>query len=252
MGTSAKHGVDLAHSRYPVPASIPQLREGHLAAVYYGRRQSGDYYDFIRVNRDRVLLGIFDVAGDLARTRSVMLPLQEAFRSLGPQLFERTQINELERTQELWIELNKAIMTAAQGVHSCPAFVGCYNEDAQTFTYVNAGHTPGLWRASEETLLLNATALPLGLFSHSIPESSVIALAPGHAVLLVSRGIVEAKRRRDEFGIERAQDYLRKTTFQSAHDTCVGMLACVRQFMGAAPTHNDVTALCLIRSIPVG
>lgn len=251
MGTAVKHGEDLAQSRNPVPASIPKLREGHIAAVYYGQRQSGDYYDFVRVNRDRVLLGIFDVAGDLPKTRSVMLPLQEAFRVAGSRLFETTHVNELESMQELWIMLNKAVMKAADGVHSCPAFVGCYNEDCQTFSYVNAGHTPGLWRAGEETLLLKATALPLGLFSHSIPESSVVALGRGHAVLLVSKGAVEAKRRGQEFGIERAQEFLTETGFQSAHDACVGFLTCVRRFMGTPPTHNDVTALCLIRSVPI-
>jgi sigma-B regulation protein RsbU (phosphoserine phosphatase) len=249
MSTVINDGVDLAYSNDPAPAKIPRIRDGHIAAVYYGQRRSGDYYDFVHVNRSRLLFGIFDVAGSLPETRTVMLPLQETFRSVGTRLFESTEINELHHIQELWIQMNKAVIEAARGVHSCPALFGCYNEEARTFSYVNAGHTPGLWRVGQELLLLKATALPLGLFSHSIPESSMIALGPADAVLLVSKGIIEAKCRGEEFGIERTKEYFRQSGLQSAHETCVGILARVRQFMGTAPTHNDVTALCLVRSM---
>jgi serine phosphatase RsbU (regulator of sigma subunit) len=95
---------------------------------------------------------------------------------------------------------------------------------------------------------LEATALPLGLFSHSIPDSSVVFLRPGDGILLVSKGILEARKRSDEFGIERVTEYFRETGFRSAHETCVGVLGRVRQFMGTAPTHNDVTALSLVRA----
>jgi hypothetical protein len=41
---------------------------------------------------------------------------------------------------------------------------------------------------------------------------------------------------------------LQELGFQTAHETCVGLLARVQQFMGTAPTHNDVTAVSLVRS----
>jgi sigma-B regulation protein RsbU (phosphoserine phosphatase) len=192
---------------------------------------------------------MFDVAGGLQEARAIMVPLQRTFRSSTPQLFNGPSVNETECLLELWLELNKAVMTAASGVHSCPAFLGCYNEDVQTLSYVNAGHTPALCRSGDQISALGATALPLGLFSHSIPECSVLALGPGNAILLVSKGVVEARRRGEEFGIERVQQYFAETVVQSAHETCVGILAHVRQFMGTAPTHNDVTALSLIRSL---
>jgi sigma-B regulation protein RsbU (phosphoserine phosphatase) len=248
MATVLNDGRGRAPGFDPIPAEIPRIRDGHLGAVYYGQRRSGDFYDFVRVNRDRVLFGLFDVAGGLETTRSIMLPLQETFRSSAPSLLQTSAANEPEAMLELWIKLNKAVMKAANGVHSCPAFLGCYNEDVKTLFYVNSGYTPGLCRVGSHTRLLEATALPLGLFSHSIPDSSVIVLGPGNGLLLVSSGVVEAKRRGEEFGLERAREYFEEVRFESAHETCVGLLAQVRQFMGTAPTHNDVTALSLIRS----
>lgn len=231
----------------PVRAIIPEIRHGDLAALYYGQRRRGDFYDFTRVNPVRVLFGLFDIAGDLENTRRIELPLQEEFRAAGIGLLQDSEANESQAMMELWIRVNQAIMKAA-GVHACPAFLACYNEDLATLTYVNAGHPPALVKDDDAVVELPATALPLGLFSHSVPEACVIALGNANALLLVSRGIIEARRRHDEFGLQGAKDYLREVTFNSAHETCVGLLSRVRQFMGTAPNHNDVTALALLRS----
>jgi len=48
--------------------------------------------------------------------------------------------------------------------------------------------------------------------------------------------------------LEGVKQYLKDLGFQSAHETCVGILSRVQQFMGTAPTHNDVTAVSLVCS----
>lgn len=232
----------------PLQAKIPQIRGGSLGAVYYGQRRSGDFYDFVRPGPDRVLFGLFDVAGDLQETRGIVVALQQKFRSFGAKLLEDADANETERLLELWIEINRAVMSAAGGVHSCPAFLACYNEEIGTLSYVNAGHTPALVRDDSKIRDLTATALPLGLFSHSVPDSSVVAVRPGNTVLVVSKGVVEAKYKGEEYGIEHVREYLRQAHFDTAHETCVGVLSKVQQFMCTAPTHNDVTALAVVRN----
>ncbi|HEX6802911.1 MAG TPA: SpoIIE family protein phosphatase [Terriglobales bacterium] len=233
----------------PLPASIPKIRDGHLAAVYYGQRRSGDFYDFVRATHDRVVFGLFDVAGDLRETRPVMLALQQSFRQQGAALFATTTSNEVEALLELWLQLNRTVMQAAAGVRSCPAFLCCYNEEVKMLTYLNAGHTPGLFRDGAQVSPLGATALPLGLFSHSVPDASIIRLGAGNAVLVASQGVVEARHRGEEFGLDRVMRYVQEVGFESAHETCLGLLARVQQFMGTAPTHNDVTAVALLRSL---
>ena len=232
----------------PVQPTIPEIRDGFMGAAYYAQRCGGDFYDFIRIGPERVLFGLFDVAGDVAQTRGIVVAMQEKFRALGANLLQSDDVNEAVGLLELWVELNRALMQAASGVHSCPAFIACYNEGLRTMCYVNSGHTPGLVRDANQVLELKATALPLGLFSHSVPDASVVALEPGNTLLLVSKGIVEAKKRSEEYGIERAKEYLQKTMFETAHEACVGVLADVQQFMGTPPTHNDVTALSVVRT----
>jgi phosphoserine phosphatase RsbU/P len=232
----------------PVHVELPEIREGELGAVYYGQRQSGDFFDFVRCGNDRVLLGLFDVAGKLEQARPIMVAMQKKLRELSAELLGDGEANEMEAMAELWIALNVEVITAAKGVHQCPAFIACYNEQLKTVSYVNSGHTPGLLNDGESVTELPATALPLGLFSHAVPEPAMVALGHRHLMLLVSKGVVEARRRHDEFGIEGAKKYLQELGFQSAHETCVGLLSRVQQFMGTAPTHNDVTAVSLLHS----
>lgn len=113
---------------------------------------------------------------------------------------------------------------------------------------MNAGQTPGLVRHRQKIRQLEATALPFGLFSGPVPGASVVALNPGDALLLISKGVVEANYRAEEFGLQRACNCLDQSRIESAHEVCVGLLERVRRFMHAPPTHDDVTALALVRS----
>jgi phosphoserine phosphatase RsbU/P len=244
----AVQALEILAWKDPVHAEIPPIRDGELGAMYYGQRRSGDFFDFVRCSPDRVLLGLFDVAGKLEQARPIMVALQTKLRFLASELLEDHSPNEMEAMAELWIRLNREVIHAAGGVHQCSAFIGCYNEHLKTVSYVNAGHTPGLVKDGMHIVELAATALPLGLFSHAVPEPGMVALGAGHSMLLVSRGIVEAGRRGDEFGLEGVKQYLKDLGFQSAHETCVGILSRVQQFMGTAPTHNDVTAVSLVCS----
>jgi serine phosphatase RsbU (regulator of sigma subunit) len=149
---------------------------------------------------------------------------------------------------ELCLQLNRTVLDAAHGVHSSPAFAGCYNESLGVVCYVNAGHTPGLVRDSTGATELPATGLPLGLFSHATCDSSMVALAPGAALLLASRGVVEGKKHGDEYGLDRLKENFRQSQATQAKEICVSALDGVRQFMGTAPTHDDVTTLALVRT----
>jgi serine phosphatase RsbU (regulator of sigma subunit) len=232
----------------PVQASVPELRQAELAAAYYGERQGGDHYDFVRVGPNRVLFGLLDIAGRVEENGPVVSAAQQTFRTRSPELFTGDDINEPDAMAELCLELNRAIMAAEGGIRSCPAFAGCYNEDLGTICYFNAGHTPGLLRDPSGIIELKATGLPMGLFSHATCDASLVALPPGAALLLVSRGVLEGKRKREEFGLDRVKSELQQAVGETAKELCAAMIDGVQQFMQKPPIHNDVTALALVRA----
>jgi sigma-B regulation protein RsbU (phosphoserine phosphatase) len=232
----------------PIQAEVPELRAAQLAAAYYGERQGGDLHDFVRVTPNRVIFGLLDMAGRLEENSVIVSAAQHTFRTRSPELFAAEDVNEADAMAELCLELNRAIIAAEGGVRSCPAFAGCYNEDLGTVCYFNAGHTPGLLRDQTGITELPATGLPLGLFSHATSEAQLVVLSPGATLLLVSRGLLEGKRRREEFGLERAKSRLQQGATENAQELCASMIDDVQQFMRKPPVHNDVTALALVRA----
>lgn len=234
--------------RDSVHSDVLEVHGAELASAYYGLRMAGDFCDFIRVGPSRVLFGLLDVAGGLNDTRSITSAAQHTFRTAGVELFARRDMNEADAMMELCLRLNQAILKAADGVRSCPAFAGSYDENLGIICYFSAGHTPGLIRDRKGISELPATGLPLGLFSHMTSDAPMVALEPGGTLLLASRGVVEAKRKSQEFGMERMKEALRKSNQSSAKETCVSVLDQMRLFIGNARIHNDATTLALARN----
>ena len=234
-----------------VQASPPELKEAQLAAAFYGQRTGGDLHDYIRVSPSRVLFALLDVAGRLDQNRAIVTAAQSALRSFGRQLLADDDVNEADAMIEVCVQMNRAIMKSAARVCACPVFAGCYNESLGTVCYVNAGHMPGLLRDEGGVSELRATGLPLGLFSHSAADASMAVLRPDAALLLVSRGTVEARHKSKEFGLEAVKDLLLSTPGQDAQEICATLVGKVQAFLAKKPAQDDVTVLALARSAVV-
>jgi phosphoserine phosphatase RsbU/P len=240
----------------PAQSNFPKIVGAEIAATFFRNRVAGDFYDCYRVSPERVLFGLLDVAGRPETNRLILEAAQRFFRTLGPELFAPSDINESDAMVQLCVQLNRGIMEKAAGVHSCPAFIGCYHERFGTLCYINAGHTSGLLRDSSGTAELASTGLPLGLFSHATCEAPTVGLEKGAALLLVSRGVVEAiskdKENNDsedtEFGLERTKNFLQSDHSPNAQSLCASILHQAGEFIGEPLVPDDMTALALIRN----
>lgn len=237
----------------PVSTVFPTMDGAEMAAVFAGMRVAGDFYDAVRVSPERVLFGLLDVAGRREDNRGILTAAQTIFRSLGAELFGRADINESDAMTELCLLLNRGIMEAAGGVHSCPGFLACYHEQFGTLCYCNAGHTTGLIRDHSGISELASTGLPLGLFSHTTCDAPTVGLEKGAVLLLVSRGVVDTKckdqkAQKPEFGLERAKEQLRKDHSVRAQEICSSLLKAVGEFTCDPLTRDDRTALAFVRT----
>ncbi len=246
-----------AHATVPgvesVVSEFPVIDGAEIAAVTYGARVAGDFYDSLRVSAERILFGLLDVAGRRENNQPILNAAQEIFRKLASDLFGPADINESEAMTELCLRLNRGIMEVEGGVRSCPAFIGCYHERFGTLCYTNAGHSPGLLRDHTGIVELGATGLPLGLFSHATCDAPTVGLEKGAALLLVSRGVVEGKCKEDkkedlEFGLEGVKAQMRNTPPGGPRELCASILNAVGEFTCSPLVVDDMTALALIRS----
>jgi serine phosphatase RsbU (regulator of sigma subunit) len=238
----------------PAPDEFPKIEGAEMAATTYGKRVGGDFYDSLRIGPERILFGLLDVAGRRENNQIILSAAQNIFRTVGTELFSRPDLNESEAMTTLCLRLNRGLMEAAAGVHSCPAFIGCYHERFGTLCYTNAGHTPGLLRDSTGVTELAPTGLPLGLFSHATSDSPTVGLEKGAALLLVSRGVIEGKCKDDkaedlEYGLDRVKERLQTDPARGAQALSAAILNAVGEFTCEPLVPDDMTALALVRTV---
>ena len=236
----------------PAIAAFPKIDGAEIAATTYGKRAAGDFYDSLRVSPERILFGLLDVAGRRETNQRILSAAQTIFRTVGTELFSRPDFNESEAMSELCLGLNRGLMEAAEGICSCPGFIGCYHEKFGTLSYTNAGHTPALLRDSAGIVELPSTGLPLGLFSHATCDAPTIGLEKGAVLLLVSRGVVEGKCKDNEaedveYGLERVKERLRVADSYSPQALCASVLNAVGEFTCEPLVPDDMTVLVFIR-----
>ncbi len=251
--------------RKPQHVDPPEMTSAEVAALYRAARTGGDFFDFVRAG-SRLLILLLDIAGERDEALDIAAAVQDTFRG-GADLLLADEVNEAVALTQLVLDINRAILQAAGGVRCAPAFLGCYNQSLGTLFYINAGHTPALLREGGEVVTLEASGLPLGLFSHAVHEAQMFVLPARSALLVVSRGLVEARAGGEEFGLERVKRVLGGAAITSSRQLCQDVLNAVRRFVESAPRRsllgraparpladheplgqNDTTALVLLRT----
>lgn len=246
----------------PPVVDLPSITVG---ALYRGARKGGDYYDYISAG-PRLLMLMLDIAGRREEAFNVAAAVQESFRAASD-LFAIDDVNESVALSQLLLEVNRSIMEAAGGVRCAPAILASYNAVAGTLWYINAGHIPPLFRDDAGKVdPLPVSGFPLGLFSHVTHESSICVMPENSALVLVSRGLVEAKAAGEEYGIQRAQHAVAAAPLNDAQQLCSSVHDSVRTFIESRPKHrfipgstrtvgeedpfsdNDATAVALVRA----
>src|SRR5258706_7364179 len=233
--------------RQPEPPEAPSVPGAEIAAAYSGERMGGDFFDFLLVNSRLVFL-MLDVSGQRDSPQTIAAVVQDHFRSEVPRLFAATELNEATAIVELSLSLNRTVLEAAEGICASSAFLGCCDPQLGTVCYGNAGHVPCLVRDHSGISQLPATGLPFGLFSHATHYASMTVLEPGAALLLVSRGVIEARCQGNEFRVEGVAASFVHTNSPTAHRLWAATLDGVVILMCAPPIHTALTALALIRA----
>jgi serine phosphatase RsbU (regulator of sigma subunit) len=243
----------------------PQLDGVEIYAGHHAKCLGGDYFDALVVG-DRVLFLLTDIAGPRREALQVAAEVQGAFREKAKELFrpsgvDKGEVNESDAMAALAYALNLSLLEAAGGrVHLAPTFVGSYERKLGILTYCNAGNLLALAGDKGAVHALESSGMPLGLFSHLTFEAMFLALQPGEALLVVTKGVVESRRRGSEFGAERLTRLLEQAAGEPASAICEQVLQASYDFgnptwarvldffhVGGVHRRNDLTALALVR-----
>jgi sigma-B regulation protein RsbU (phosphoserine phosphatase) len=242
---------------------IPSL-EVHGVCVP-ARTVSGDYFDFIPLGTDRLVLAVGDISGKGISAALLMATVHAYVRAyslepemaLAPALREevsRTYYRGEDRGEEgletqlapalLMTTLNYQLYRSTPAAKYATLFLGCYDPESRVLKYCNAGHLPPiLMRASGEAYPLDVNGTVVGLLEGASYEESTVVMQPGDMLVAYSDGVTEPENEFGEFGEDRLVALVREHQNKPLPRIVEIITAAVADWIGAAEQPDDVTVV---------
>ena len=170
----------------------------------------GDYYDFLSLGPQTLLLVIADVEGKGVSSALVMSNLQATLRAL---------ITHLHSLEVLALSLNEMMCNDTKSKKFLSIFLGLLDTRRNGLHYINAGHIPPVIVNGDtgDHQLLQAGGTVVGLFPDSEYARGSAQLKPGDVLVLCTDGITEpCNLEEDEFGSQRLADCVSRNRRKSA------------------------------------
>jgi sigma-B regulation protein RsbU (phosphoserine phosphatase) len=205
---------------------------------------SGDFYDFLNVSDHEIGLVIGDVSGHGVEAALVMSMVKKSIKIHGRSNSSAAEVLRVANA-DIYEDLGQSTFASV--------FYGVLDTDSRILRFSRAGHSPLILfnpARKPDLYALEPKGIALGIdkgpvFNRSLEEME-LQLAPGDMLVQFTDGVVEANnRRKEEFGIERISDTVRKYgTHESKYLSHMLDMA-VQEFREGVPAEDDVTVLCV-------
>ena len=185
-----------AIQRSLLPEAPPRIEGFEIAVRYEAWEQvGGDYYDFIQLSNDTLMVVVADVEGKGAASAMVMSNVQATLHTLA------RHVHSLEG---ILFNLNQRVIESTRSGKYLTMFLGLIDVPRRGLHYVNAGHVAPLLVREDGVTPLNEGSPVVGLLPGARYRRGHVRLAPGDIVVACTDGITEAAGPSDEeYGTER-------------------------------------------------
>ena len=223
----------------PFPENAEQL---DIAALMNAAKDvGGDFYDFFRIDDQRIGFVVADVSGKGVPAAIFMAVSRTLIRATGVRGVSPAEC--ISYSNELLAQESANSMFVT-------AFYGIYNLTTGQVTYTKAGHNPPYLMKADGTILQLpfSSDLVVGAIDDFKYSEETLQLEHGDTLLLYTDGVTEAINSGDEeFGEQRLQAVLAQLTSNSSQDIIERIKACVSDFAGEAEQSDDITLLAIKR-----
>ena len=222
-----------------LPERDPKVPNFDIAGANYSSGLvGGDYYDYVRITEGQLGIVVADVSGKGIPAALIMA----AFRA---SLIAEVRNNYAIRT--IFAKVNKLLWESVEVDRFVTAIYGVLDISARRFTYVNAGHNPGLlYRGATDTLdTLDSTGPLLGTLETATFKEKQVEIRRGDILALYTDGITESMNEAKElFGEDRLRDVIRSRKEGSAVEIVRGIRETVGAFSGGE-SDDDLTVVVI-------
>jgi sigma-B regulation protein RsbU (phosphoserine phosphatase) len=240
------HDLEIARDiqRILLPAEAPAINGFQISGINVpARHVSGDYFDYIQVDDERLGVAIADVSGKgvpasliMAICRSVLRA--EAARNPSPADVLRKVNRQLypDIKEDMFISMAYLIL----------------NHQREGVTLARAGHdSPLLYsRQSQAVNPVKPPGMVVGIDSGSVFDrltvDFAVPLERDDCLVLYTDGVPETLNSEgDEFGIERMMQSVHASAANGAQAIVKKVIDDVRDFTGSAPQNDDITLIAI-------
>jgi phosphoserine phosphatase RsbU/P len=223
-----------------LPAQLPRLPRASLAVHSVpARGVSGDYYDVIPLDGDKVALVVCDVAGKGIPAAMVMVMIRSIVHLLvGPGKDAASTL----------AGINRGITGRIDIDHFATIGMLIYDQGRREALYANAAHLPLLVyrRRTGALAKLDAKGLPIGVERDAGYEQKRLPLEPGDVLVLCTDGIIEAMDADGrQYSMKRLKAVIEKGARSGAEELVEAIRQDVERHVGTARQHDDQTLLLL-------
>ena len=201
----------------------------------------GDFYDFFRIDDERIGFVIADVSG-----KGVPAAI---FMAVSRTLIRATGIRGVSAA-ECMTYSNELLAKESVNCMFVTVFYGIYNIKTGEVTYTNAGHNPPYLLKANGSLksLGNSKNIAAGVMEDIPFTEETLQLEPGDTLLMYTDGVTEATDTEEkEYGEARLEALLKQSTQADCQQIIDNVKADVKAFVGEAEQSDDITLLALKR-----
>jgi len=202
----------------------------------------GDYYDFLNLGPQSLLLVVADVEGKGVSSALVMSNLQATLRAL---------VMHLHSLEVLALSLNEMIYNDTKSEKYLSCFLGLVDTRRNGLHYINAGHVPPILvdGATGNYTLLEEGGTVVGLFPKTDYTRGTIQLKAGDILVCCTDGILEAcNENEEEFGQEKLAASVLKHREKSAQGIIEALLAEVNRWCHGVQADDKVLLVMKVNS----
>ena len=223
----------------PFPENVDDL--DIAASMNAAKDVGGDFYDFFRIDDDRIGFVIADVSGKGVPAAIFMAVSRTLIRATGIRGVNSSECITYSNGLLEKESVNNMFVTV---------FYGIYNMKTGEIKYTNAGHNPPyvLKRDGSLERLPVTRNMTIGIFGDFEYQEDSLQLEHGDTLLLYTDGVTEAiNPQEEEFKEERLEQTLKSKAFESCQQIIDTIKADVKAFADGAEQSDDITLLALKR-----
>ena len=201
----------------------------------------GDFYDFFRIDEDRIGFVMADVSGKGVPAAIFMAVSRTLIRAIGMQ--GNAPEDTITRSNDLLCKESVNCMFVT-------VFYAIYNTKTGEVVYCNAGHnSPYLIHANGQVEALpTSTNCMIGAIEGLSFNAGSLQMEKGDMLVTYTDGVNEAVNNSfEEFGDPRLEEALNQLSGKTCHETVDGLLSSVKTFVDGAPQSDDITILSFKR-----